>query len=165
AYLYDYAGAPYKTQQRARQVMSTLYSDTPTGECGNVDCGQMAAWYILSALGFYPVNPASGVYAIGSPMVSKAVIHLDPEHYHGRTFTVIAENNSPQNLYIQSASLNGKPLEKPWFTFKELTAGGTLRFMMGSKPNSDWGSAKEDRPPSTMPADFKYGPLPPPASD
>ena len=78
---------------------------------------------------------------------------------------MIAEHNSPENIYIQSASLNGKPLAKPWFTFKELTAGGTLRFVMGPKPNPDWGSAKQDRPPATMPADFKYGPLPPPASD
>ena len=104
AYLYDYAGAPYKTQQRVRQAMSTLYNDTPAGQCGNVDCGQMAAWYVFSALGFYPVNPGSGVYAIGSPVVSKAVIHLDREKYHGRTFTVLAEKNSSTNIYIQSAT-------------------------------------------------------------
>ena len=78
AYLYNYAGAPYKTQQRVRQVMDTLYNDTPAGQCGNVDCGQMAAWYVFSALGFYPVNPASGVYVIGSPVVTKAVLNLDP---------------------------------------------------------------------------------------
>ncbi|MGH7969904.1 MAG: GH92 family glycosyl hydrolase, partial [Limisphaerales bacterium] len=95
AYLYDYAGAPYKTQQRVRQVMSTLYDDTPTGQCGNVDCGQMAAWYVFSALGMYPVNPDSEVYALGSPMATKAVVHLDRAKYHGNTFTVIAEHNSP----------------------------------------------------------------------
>jgi len=133
----------------------------PLAESGQVDLLDMVTHtFDLDKTGdAFALNMAYGDGII------KAVIHLDPEHYHGRTFTVIAENNSPQNLYIQSASLNGKPLEKPWFTFKELTAGGTLRFMMGSKPNSDWGSAKEDRPPSTMPADFKYGPLPPPASD
>ncbi|MGH7950362.1 MAG: GH92 family glycosyl hydrolase, partial [Limisphaerales bacterium] len=164
AYLYDYAGAPYKTQFHVREVMSKLYDDTPTGQCGNVDCGQMAAWYVFSALGFYPVNPVSGVYAIGSPAVDKAVIHLDGEKYHGHTFTVIAENNSPQNIYIQSASLNGQPLTKSWITFDQITAGGTLQFVMGPKPNHEWGAAPEDRPPPTMPADFHYPPLPPPAS-
>jgi predicted alpha-1,2-mannosidase len=165
AYLYDYAGAPYKTQQRIRQILSTLYDDTPAGQCGNVDCGQMAAWYVLSALGFYPMNPVSGVYAIGSPVVRKAVIHLDPEHYHGRTFTVLAGNNSPGNIYVQSAELNGTPLLKPWFTWEQLASGGTLRFVMGPKPNPDWGSSPADRPPATMPPGFEYGPLPSPASD
>ncbi|MDE3068802.1 MAG: GH92 family glycosyl hydrolase [Verrucomicrobiota bacterium] len=165
AYLYDYAGAPYKTQQRVRQVMATLYDDTPAGECGNVDCGQMAAWYVFSALGFYPVNPDSGVFAIGSPVVTKAVIHLSREKFHGRTFTVIAENNSPQNIYVQSASLDGQPLLKPWFTYSQLVAGGTLRLVMGPKPNPGWGGARADRPPATMPADFHYPALPPPAFD
>lgn len=165
AYLYDYAGAPYKTQQRVRQVMATLYGDTPDGQCGNVDCGQMAAWYVFSALGFYPMNPDSGVYAIGSPAVSEAVIHLNGKKYQGHTFTVIAENNSAENIYIQSASLNGQPLSKAWLTYDQITAGGTLRLVMGSKPNLDWGSASADRPPATMPANFKYPPLPAPASD
>lgn len=165
AYLYDYAGAPYKTQQRVRQVMSTLYNDTPSGQCGNADCGQMAAWYVFSALGFYPVNPDSGVYAIGSPVVSEATIHLDKEKYHDRTFTVVAKNNSPDNIYIQSAVLNGKPLKRPWITYKEITSGGTLQLVMGPNPNKAWGSARADRPPATMPADFHYPPVPPPASD
>jgi len=165
AYLYDYAGAPYKTQQRVRQVMSTWYDDTPAGQCGNVDCGQMSAWYIFSALGFYPMNPDSGVFAIGSPTVSKAVVQLDGEKYHGHTFTVTAENNSAQNIYIQSASLNGRPLSKPWLTFDQITSGGELAFVMGPNPNVNWGSAPEDRPPATMPADFHYAALPDPASD
>lgn len=165
AYLYDYAGAPYKTQQRVRQVMSTLYDDTPAGECGNVDCGQMAAWYVFSALGLYPVNPDSGIFDIGSPVVTKAVIHLDWKQYHGHTFTVVAENNSPENIYIQSGSLNGKSLTRPWITRDELISGGTLRFVMGPRPNLQWGSAAADRPPTTMPADFQYPPLPAPASD
>ncbi len=163
AYLYDYAGAPYKTQFWVRKIMSTLYDDTPAGECGNVDCGQMAAWYVFSALGFYPMNPDSGVLAIGSPAVNKAVIHLDRKIYHGRTFTVIAEHNSADNIYIQSATLNGKPLRRPWITRDEVIAGGTLRFVMGPKPNPDWGSAEADRPPATMPANFQYPPLPAPA--
>jgi len=151
AYLYDYAGAPYKTQQRVRQIMSLMYGDTPAGQCGNVDCGQMAAWYVFSALGFYPVNPNSGVYAIGSPVVSKAVIHLDRDKYQGRTFTVIAENNSSENIYIQSATLNGQLLTKPWLTQEQITSGGTLSLVMGPKSNLQWGSAPADRPPATMP--------------
>jgi predicted alpha-1,2-mannosidase len=165
AYLYDYAGAPYKTQQRVRQVMATLFDDTPTGQCGNVDCGQMAAWYIFSALGFYPVNPASGIYAIGSPVVSKAVVQLDHKKYGGRKFTVLAVHNGPENIYVQSATLNGKPLLRPWIKHVEIVAGGTLQFVMGPKPNPQWGSSSESRPPATMPAGFRYAPLPEPASD
>jgi predicted alpha-1,2-mannosidase len=158
AYLYDYAGAPYKTQQHIRQIMSTLYNDTPTGQCGNVDCGQMAAWYVFSAVGFYPVNPDSGIYVIGSPVVTHAALHIG-----GHTFTVIVENNSPQNIYVQSAYLNNKPLAGPWITYKELAHGGTLRLIMGSQPNTNWGSDSHDFPPPTMPQDFHYGPLPSPS--
>jgi predicted alpha-1,2-mannosidase len=165
AYLYDYAGAPYKAQQRLRQVMATLYNDTPAGQCGNADCGQMAAWYVFSALGFYPMNPDSGIYAIGSPVVSKAVLHLDREKYDGHTFTVLADDNGPENVYIQSATLNGKPLNRAWLRHEEIIAGGTLHLVMGPQPNTDWGRAQEDRPPATMPADFHYAPLPEPASD
>lgn len=163
AYLYDYAGAPYKTQYWVRQVMSTEYGDTPAGECGNVDCGQMAAWYVLSALGLYPMNPDSGVFAIGSPTITRAVIHLDRKQYHGRTFTVIAENNSAQNIYIQSATLNGKPFNQPWIARDEIISGGTLRFVMGPQPNPAWGAAPDEVPPATMPADFQYSSLPAPA--
>jgi len=165
AYLYDYAGVPYKTQQRVRQSLAAFFNDTPAGHCGNVDCGQMSAWYIFSALGFYPVNPVSGIYAIGSPVVSQAVLHLDSKYFPGRTFTVIAKNNSPENIYIQSATLNGKPLNRPWISRAEVTAGGTLKLKMGAKPNPDWGSALESRPPATMPPNFDYPPLPPAASE
>ena len=162
-YLYDYAGAPYKGQQRLRQIMSTQYNDTPAGQCGNTDCGQMAAWYIFSALGIYPVNPSSDTLAIGSPTVSKAVVHLDKDKYHGHTFTIVAKNNSAENVYIQSATLNGKPLTRPWITREELLAGGELHFVMGPQPNTEWGSAAADRPPATMPADFQYPTVPTPA--
>jgi predicted alpha-1,2-mannosidase len=165
AYLYDYAGAPYKTQERVRQVMNTFYDDTPAGQCGNIDCGQMAAWYVFSALGFYPVNPASGIYLIGSPVVTKAVLNLDAKKYKGSKFTVIAENNSPKNIYIQSASLNGKPLNQAWLTHEQITSGGTLTLVMGPKPNLEWGSAPSVRPPVTMPADFRYAELPAPCVD
>ena len=187
AYLYNYAGVPYKTQERVRQVMATLYNDTPAGQCGNVDCGQMAAWYVFSALGFYPVNPDSGVYVIGSPVVEKAVVSLGartdgfrqsprrvlyppkaevPTDRQGdRKFTVVAKNNSPKNIYIQSASLNGKPLAQAWLTHKQITAGGILRLVMGPKPNVEWGRAQSVRPPATMPAGFHYLELPAPADD
>ncbi len=101
---------------------------------------------MLSALGFYPVNPASGVYVIGSPMVDKATIHLDPKYCKGREFTIVAENNSPKNVYIQSATLNGKPLTRSWFTHDELTSGGELVLKMGPEPNRDWATCAEDRP-------------------
>ena len=163
AYLYSYAGAPYKTQQRVRQIMDTLYTDTPAGQCGNLDCGQMSAWYVFSAMGFYPVNPAQGVYVIGSPLVSRATLQLDKSHYGGKTFTMIADNNSAVNQYIQSATLNGKPLTRSWFTQKELAAGGTLRFTMGPKPNMTWGNAVANRPPTGMPAGALYAALPTPS--
>ncbi|HTV43092.1 MAG TPA: GH92 family glycosyl hydrolase [Candidatus Sulfotelmatobacter sp.] len=163
AYLYDYAGAPSKTQYWVRQAMSQLYNDTPTGEPGNIDCGEMAAWYVFSALGVYPVNPDSGIYAIGSPAVTEAVIHLDRGKYHGREFTVIADNNSEKNIYVQSVTLNGKPLNHPWITRDDVISGGALHFVMGPQPNPDWGSALADRPPATMPAGIQYPRLPAPA--
>ena len=147
AYLYNYAGAPWKTQARIRQVMTSLYFNAPDGLCGNDDCGQMSAWYVLSALGFYPVNPTSCVYVIGSPLVSKATIHLDARYHKGRTFTILAKNNSAQNMYVQSATLNGKPLTRSWFSHAELVAGGELILNMGPKPNKSWGAQPEDRPP------------------
>lgn len=146
AYLYDYAGAPYKTQQYVRKIMSDFYSNRPDGQCGNTDCGQMSAWYVFSALGFYPVDPISGIYAIGSPMVNKATIHLDPKYFKGETFTVEALDNSPKNIYIQSAKLNGEPLDRCWITYLELTNGGTLQLQMGDQPNPKW--AADARPPT-----------------
>jgi hypothetical protein len=125
----------------------------------------MAAWYVFSALGFYPLNPDSGVYAIGSPVVSEAALHLDTDKYKGHTFTVEAENNGRENIYIQSATLNGQPLKRAWLRHEEIVAGGTLHLVMGPQPNTSWGSAPENRPPATMPADFQYAPLPQPASD
>src|ERR1035438_4530190 len=125
----------------------------------------MAAWYVFSALGFYPVNPSSGVYAIGSPVVEKAVISLDAKKYGGRKFTVVAKHNSPKNIYIQSAELNGKPLDHAWLTHDQITAGGKLELVMGPKPNLEWGHSQSVRPPATMPAGFRYPELPAPADD
>ncbi len=163
AYLYNYAGAPYKTQMRVRDIMKQLYNDTPAGAPGNNDVGQMSAWYVFSALGFYPVNPAQGTYAIGSPLVDKATIHLDKNYYGGRTFTMTAQNNSPQNVYIQSATLNGKALNNSYITHNQILAGGTLNFVMGPKPNMNWGRADANRPPAGMPVGFNYPATPDPA--
>jgi predicted alpha-1,2-mannosidase len=164
AYLYDYAGVPYKTQMHIRQVMQEEYQDTPDGECGNTDCGQMTAWYVFSAMGFYPVNPDSGVYMIGSPVLSKVVLHLDSKKYHGHTFTVIARNNSDSNVYIQSATWNGKPYNYDYITYNQISSGGTLAFVMGPKPNLNWAASPASSPAATMPANFVYPAVPPPAS-
>ena len=147
AYLYNYAGQPWKTQVRVRQIASSLYTDTPGGICGNDDCGQMSAWYVFTTLGFYPVDPVSGIYILGSPMFDKATLKLDAKFYKGHAFTVIAKNNSAQNLYIQSATLNGRPLTRSWISNHEITAGGQLELIMGPTPNKTFGSATADRPP------------------
>jgi predicted alpha-1,2-mannosidase len=134
AYLYACAGQPWKTQQRVRQVMAALYDNTREGLPGNDDCGQISAWYVWSAMGLYPVDPASGQYILGSPVLDRATIHLDPKYATGKTFTVIARQNSPSNIYIESATLNGKPLLRNWITHEELTAGGELVLEMGPQP-------------------------------
>ncbi|WP_408873980.1 glycoside hydrolase domain-containing protein [Gluconobacter roseus] len=131
AYLYDYAGAPRKTQQRLTQIMQMQYAVRSDGLAGNDDLGQMSAWYIFTALGFYPVTPASGEYAIGRPFVPKAVIHLGNNH----TFTVIAEHLDAQHPYIGSVTLNGRPLETPFLSQKSVIAGGELRFVMQEQPS------------------------------
>lgn len=147
-YLYVYAGKPWLTQKWARFVLDHAYGDGVYGICGNDDVGQMSAWYVLSAIGFYPVCPVNGIYIIGSPVFRKVSIRLDPRYYPGRTFTVIAHHASPQNIYIQSAKLNGHPLNRAWIRHREIVAGGTLEFVMGPKPNKDWASAPADLPPS-----------------
>jgi len=147
AYLYNYAGQPWKTQTRVREVAGLLYTNTPGGICGNDDCGQMSAWYVFTALGFYPVDPSSGIYILGSPLFDKVTLKLDPNFAKGHTFTVIAKNNSAQNPYIQSATLNGQPLTRSWITHTEITSGGKLVLNMGPNPNKAFGSAQADRPP------------------
>ncbi|MGC8625625.1 MAG: GH92 family glycosyl hydrolase [Phycisphaerae bacterium] len=145
-YLYPFAGAAWKTQYWIRKVLG-LYNDTPKGLPGNDDVGQTSSCFTLGALGFYPVNAATGVYVIGSPLVNRAKIHNPAAK---TTFTIIAENNSAENIYIQSARLNGKELTRSWFTHADIVAGGELYFRMGHKPNKGWASAKEDRPPSGL---------------
>ncbi len=145
-YLYAFAGAPWKTQERVRQV-ARLYNNTPQGVPGNDGCGQISTWFVFAALGFYPVNAVTGVYVLGSPLVNRATLR---NPVSGTTFTIVAENNSEQNLYVQSVELNGKPLPRSWFTHTDILAGGELRFRMGPEPNKDWASAPADRPPSGL---------------
>lgn len=145
-YMYAYAGKQWKTAERIREICTTMYSDKPDGLCGNEDCGQMSAWYVLSSMGMYPVNPANGAYVFGSPMFDKAEIAL-PE---GKKFTFIAENNSKENLYIQSITFNGEAYTKTYITHKQIIAGGELVYTMGSKPNKAFGAAVDDRPKSIV---------------
>ncbi|MCD6596757.1 MAG: GH92 family glycosyl hydrolase [Bacteroidales bacterium] len=144
AYLYNYAGEPWKTQQRVRQVMEELYRHGPGGLCENEDMGSLSSWYMLSAMGFYPVTPGSTAYTIGSPLFGKSTINLG----NGKIFTIIANNNSKENIYIQSVKLNGKSLSKTWIDQSEIVEGGNLVFEMGPEPNKLWGNEPEDAPPS-----------------
>jgi len=146
AYLFAFAGAAWKTQYWVRKV-AALYNNTPAGIPGNDDCGQLASWFVFAALGFYPVNAATGVYVIGSPIVNRAAIRNPGS---GKIFEIVAENNSASNLYIQRAELNGKEFTRSWLTHGQIVAGGELRFRMGSTPNQDWASAPADRPPSGL---------------
>lgn len=134
-YLYSYAGQPWKTQARVHQVMKTQYGTQPNSLSGNDDCGQMSAWYIFSALGFYPVCPASDYYVIGSPALKKAEVHLS----NGKTLTVVANGLSEKNIYVQSLTVNGKPWNSPFLPYREIKDGGRLDFTMGPEPNKQWG--------------------------
>ncbi|WP_404811771.1 GH92 family glycosyl hydrolase [Capnocytophaga canimorsus] len=130
AYLFNKAGEPHRTQYWVNEILKTQYNTTPNGYSGNEDCGQMSAWYVWSSVGLYPMNPVSGEYEIGRPLFPKAKINLP----NGKTFTIIAENVSAENMYIQSATLNGKPLDRTFITDEELKNGGELKFVMGSAP-------------------------------
>ena len=140
-YLYNYVGRPDKAAPLLRRVMTELYNDAPAGLCGNEDVGQMSSWYVLSSIGLYQVDPTGGRFIIGSPVMNSATIDLG----NGKTFSVVADNNSKDNIYVQSATLNGKPYTKSYIDYPDIMAGGELRLTMGSKP-SDFGTALEDRP-------------------
>jgi predicted alpha-1,2-mannosidase len=142
AYEYDYAGQPWKTQAMTRRIMSEMYHDQPDGLAGNEDCGQMSAWYVLSALGFYAVCPGSEHYAIGSPLFDKAVIHLE----NGKSFIIQTQGNGNGKPYIQSAALNGTPYSKSYLKYDDVANGGTLEFNMSAEPNKNWGSGEGDVP-------------------
>ena len=144
AYLYDFAGQPWKTQQRARQVCEELYRAGSGGLCGEEDMGSLSSWFVLSSMGFYPVTPGSPYYAIGSPLFEKVTITIG----NGKTFTISTNHNSHDNKYIQSATLNGIPMTKTWLSHQEITSGGVVTFEMGPLPNKKWGIKPQDAPPS-----------------
>lgn len=140
-YMYNYIGQPWKAAKRLRQMMTEMYTNAPDGLSGNEDVGQMSAWYILSSCGFYQVDPSGGRFVIGSPLFDKAAISLGG----GKTFNVVAKNNSPKNIYVQSAKLNGKAYAKSYIDWQDIKDGGTLELTMGGKP-SKWGTKAADRP-------------------
>jgi predicted alpha-1,2-mannosidase len=136
AYLYAYAGQPAKTAERVRQVIKSQYGSQPDSLSGNDDCGQMSAWYLFSTLGFYPVCPTCDYYVIGSPGVTRAAMHLS----NGKTWTVMANNLSDKNIYVQAVTVNGSPLDSPFLPYAAVSAGGALTFTMGPSPSTTWGT-------------------------
>ncbi|SFE97348.1 alpha-1,2-mannosidase, putative [Chitinophaga sp. CF118] len=150
-YIYNYLGAPWKTQKRIRMLMNTWYTDNLFGIPGDEDGGGMTAFVVFSMMGFSPVTPGIPVYNIGSPVFEQVKIKLS----NGKVFTIDAPGSSDSKKYIQSATLNGKPLNKPWFTHQVVLEGSVLKLVMGEAPNKQWGSGEEDAPPSSI--DFKSG--------
>ncbi len=145
-YFYDWSGQPWKTQALTRRILAEMYGSDRTGLAfpGMDDQGSTSSWYVMSALGFYPVDPSSPNYILGSPLFDQATLHMG----NGHDLTIVAENNSAQNAYVQSATLNGKPWNKPWFSHADIAAGGRLVLVMGPLPNKNWGSAPTAAPPS-----------------
>jgi len=146
AYYYDWAGQPWKTQNLTRRILDQMYGSDQAGLAfpGMDDQGSTSSWYVMSALGFYPVDPSSPDYILGSPIFDQAIIHIG----NGKDFTIIARNNSAKNIYIQSATLNGKPWNKTWFSHSDIAGGGKLVLNMGPLPNKQWGIAPDAAPPS-----------------
>ena len=154
AYLYDDVGKPYKTQERVHQILTEQYTNRPDGLSGNEDCGQMSAWYVLSAMGFYPATPGMDYYSIGTPLFDEVVIHLE----NGKQFKITANNVSDQNKYIQGAMINGKPLNKAVLYHQQIMDGGELAFEMGGQPNMKWG--KENMPVPEIDKKYRITPVP-----
>ncbi len=142
AYLYAYAGEQWKTAEKVRFIMDEFYTDKPDGIIGNEDCGQMSAWYLLSSMGLYQVNPSDGIFVFGRPCFKKVEMKVRG----GKTFTVEAPNNNKENIYIQKVYLNGKPYNKSYITYDDIINGSTLKFVMGKKPNKNFGKAPANRP-------------------
>jgi predicted alpha-1,2-mannosidase len=141
-YLYNYANEPWKTQYWVRETMNRMYTPNPDGYCGDEDNGQTSAWYIFSAMGFYPVCPGSDQYVLGAPLFKKITLTLE----NGKKVVINAPQNSPENKYIQELSVNGKPYSKNWLSHSELMKGATLDFRMGDKPSKTRGTKEEDLP-------------------
>ncbi|MCF0207091.1 MAG: glycoside hydrolase family 92 protein, partial [Bacteroidales bacterium] len=139
AYLYNYCGKPAKTQKLVRQIMDEMYNSTPAGNCGNEDCGQMSAWYVLSAMGFYPVNPANAVFDLGSPIFDTIQITLD----NGKKCLIVTHNNSSENMYVESMELNGKPYSKSYINYSDIADGGRFDFYMTSNADNGFGQQPE----------------------
>jgi hypothetical protein len=158
AYLYNYVGKPAKTQKLVKRILTELYSSKPDGLCGNEDCGQMSAWYVFSAMGFYPVCPGSDQYIIGYPLFDKVVMRLE----NGKTLTVTKDNDKP---YIQSATLNGKPLNRTYLLYKDIADGGELSFVMGDQPSRTWGWGGNSEPYSRIDPAVSIVPVPVFATD
>ncbi len=145
AYLYAFVGAPWKTQAMIRRLCTEMYKNAPDGVIGNDDCGQMSAWFVMSALGFYPVDPVEAAYVFGSPLFERAIVTLPG----GRQLVVEAPGNTEATPYVGAVSWNGRPWTKSWIAHAELVKGGTLRFTMSATPNRTFGRAMADRPPSS----------------
>ncbi|HEX5551803.1 MAG TPA: GH92 family glycosyl hydrolase [Chitinophagaceae bacterium] len=150
AYLFDYTGMPWRSEELIHRICTTLYHKDPNGESGNDDCGQMSAWLVMSAMGFYQVCPGRPEYALGTPMFSKVAIHLD----NGKTFTIDAKNLSPSNFYIQAARLNGKKYTRSYITHQDILNGETLSLNMGASPNKNFASGEKDCPRSAIESDL-----------
>jgi len=137
-FLFNRAGAPWLTQKWVRKI-SGAYQSGPEGLCGDEDVGQMSSWFVLAASGFHPACPGQTRYELFSPLFDKVIHSLDTKYAPGKTFAIVTKNNSPENIYIQSASLNGKPLKRCWLDHAEIAAGGTLEYVLGPAPNLQWG--------------------------
>jgi predicted alpha-1,2-mannosidase len=155
AYLYDYAGKPWKTQELVHRICKELYLNDRDGLCGNEDCGQMSAWYVMSAMGIYDVTPGSDIYAIGTPLFSRTTLHLE----NGKTFTVNAKGLNDKNFYIQNAKLNGQFYSKCYLRHSDILKGGEITFFMGPLPNKTWGCNPGDVPSSSI-TDNLISPVP-----
>jgi putative alpha-1,2-mannosidase len=142
AYLYSYAGQPWRTQARLKQIMETQYADRPDGLAGNDDLGQMSAWYVFTALGFYPVAPGSAEYIIGRPFLPKTVLNLP----NGKTFSVTTDGMGKGHEYVGAVTLNGKPLNRTFLRHAEILAGGELHFTLQAEPNKAWPGQGAEKP-------------------
>ena len=153
AYLYNYVGKPDKTQAMVKKILTSLYSSKPDGLCGNEDCGQMSAWYVMSSLGFYPVCPGSNQYVIGYPLFKKAVVRLEND----KEITILKDSEKP---YIQSVKLNNKPLTRSYITYEEISNGATIEFVMGDAPSATWGVGDGNEPVAQIDLKKRIVPVP-----
>ncbi|HZI00224.1 MAG TPA: GH92 family glycosyl hydrolase, partial [Flavisolibacter sp.] len=146
AYLFNYVGMPWRTQELVHHIFNEFYTNAPDGLIGNEDCGQMSAWYVLSAMGFYPVNPANGEYIIGTPLFDEVIINME----NGKSFAVKATRNKPGAFFVQQVQLNGKSLQRSFLLHQEILKGGTLSFLLSGEPDRNWGVAEQHKPKSVI---------------